>query len=122
MTLSARDHRILREIENELAAAEPRLDRALVQARLPVLRRRSTVRSDDTENGRRVWVVAICASLLAGIGLLTAGLLLDAVVLLYAGAPLAQFGSVAVGYFGKKAGRSRRLPVNHKGLFALLGR
>lgn len=121
MTLFARDHRVLGEIENELAAAEPRLDRALVQARLPVLRRRSTVISDDTESGR-IWVVAICGSLLVGLGLLTAGLLAHAIALLYAGAPLAQFSPVTLGYFGKRADRSRRQPVNHRGLFALLGR
>jgi hypothetical protein len=119
MTLSARDHRILGEIENELAAAEPSLDRALVQARLPVLRRRSTVIFDDTESGRRVWVGAICAPLLCGIGLLAAGFILHAVVLICAGAPLAQFGPVTVGYLGKRARSSRRRPVNHKELFAL---
>jgi hypothetical protein len=122
MTLSARDHRILREIENELAAAEPRLYRALVQARFPVLRRRSTVIFDDTKSGRRVWAAAICAPLLVGLGLLTAGLMLHAVVLICAGVPLAQFGPVAVGYLGKRARSSRRRPVNHKELFALLGR
>lgn len=114
MTLSARDHRILREIENELAVAEPSLDRALAQARLPVLHRRSTVISDDTESGRRVWVGAICTPLLSGIGLLTAGLILHAVVLICAGAPLAQFGPVTVAYFGKRARSSRRRPVSHK--------
>ena len=121
MTLPARDLRILKEIENELAAAEPRLNLALVQGRLPTRCRRSALVSDDREGRRLTWVVAICGSLLAGIGLLTAALLLHMVTLFYTGVPLTQFGPIAVGYFGKRADRRRRPPINHKVLFALEG-
>jgi hypothetical protein len=73
MGLSAREQRILSEIERDLAAAEPRLKRALVTARLPMLNRRSIVTSNDMERSPRAWIAGMSASLLCGIAWLTIG-------------------------------------------------
>jgi hypothetical protein len=59
MGLSAREQRILSEIEHDLAAAEPRLKRALVTARLPMLNRRSIVTSNDMERSPRAWIAGM---------------------------------------------------------------
>jgi len=106
MGLSAREQRILSEIEHDLAAAEPRLKRALVTARLPMLNRRSIVTSNDMERSPRAWIAGMCASLLCGIALLTIGLEAHTVILAGAGALLAQFSPVAFGYLCRKAHRS----------------
>ncbi len=105
MTLSARDQRILSEIAQDLAAAEPRLARTLTSARLPVPRCRLLVAGGQRHRG--AWVAAILASLLAGIALLTAGLVLDILALACAGAVMTQFGPAAVGYLCARARRSR---------------
>lgn len=111
MSLSARDQRILSAIAHELAAAEPRLARALTTARLPALRRRTLVSADG---GQRlpVWAAAILASLLAGIALLAIGLALDILALACAGAVMTQFSPAALGYL---CARARRTQHGHQG-------
>ena len=46
----------------------------------------------------------MCAVLLSGIALLTIGLVLHVVILIWVGAPLTQFGPVSVGYLWKHMG------------------
>ena len=104
MSLSARDQRILSEIADDMAAAEPRLARALTSARLPALRRRPLVAVGQQHAG--AWIAAILASLLAGIALLTAGLVLDILALACVGAVMTQLGP-ALGYLCARARRSR---------------
>lgn len=104
MSLSARDQRILSEIADDMTAAEPRLARALTSARLPVLRRRALVAVGQQHAG--AWIAAILASLLAGIALLTAGLVLDILALACVGAVMTQLGP-AVGYLCARVRRSR---------------
>jgi hypothetical protein len=106
MALSAGEQRILKEIEHDLAAAEPRLERALVAARLPMLQRRSVVTSGAKQRSQRAWIAGMCGLLLSGIALLTIGPVMHIVVLTWIGAPLAQFSPVAVGYLCKRAHRS----------------
>jgi len=108
MALSEREQRILKEIAQDLAAAEPRLEHALISARFPVLRRRLIVMPGDLQRRRRAWIAGVWASLLAGIALLAIGLGLHMVILLWLGAPLAQFGPAACGYLCRKTHRSRR--------------
>ena len=108
MALSEREQRILKEIAQDLAAAEPRLEHALISARFPVLRRRLIVTPGDLQRRRRAWIAGVWASLLAGIALLAIGLGLHMVILLWFGAPLAQFGPAACGYLCRKTHRSRR--------------
>ena len=105
MSLSARDQRILSEIADDMAAAEPRLVRALTSTRLPVLRRRQLIVVGQQRVG--AWIAAILASLLAGIALLTAGLVLDILALAFVGAMTTQFSPAAVGYLCARARRSR---------------
>jgi len=104
VSLSARDQRILSEIADDMAAAEPRLARALTSARLPALRRRPLVAVGQQHAG--AWIAAILASLLAGIALLTAGLVLDILALACVGAVMTQLGP-ALGYLCARARRSR---------------
>jgi len=104
VSLSARDQRILSEIADDMAAAEPRLARALTSARLPALRRRPLVAAGQQHAG--AWIAAILASLLAGIALLTAGLVLDILALACVGAVMTQLGP-ALGYLCARARRSR---------------
>ena len=84
-SLSAREQKILNEIEGDLAAAEPRLARALAAVRHP--RRRVLL-----------YTVILVAPLLAGFGLLTLGLIYASVPLITVGIPLAQFSPFAAGY------------------------
>jgi hypothetical protein len=117
MSLSARDQRILSEIAHELAAGEPRLARALTRTRLPVLRRRPLVAGGQQRHG--AWIAAILASLLAGIALLTAGLVLGILALACAGAVMTQFSPAALGYLrarrrGSQLGRPAA-PRGHGG-------
>jgi len=104
VSLSARDQRILSEIADDMAAAEPRLARALTSARLPALRRRPLVAAGQQHAG--AWIAAILASLLAGIALLTAGLVLDILALACVGAVMTQLGP-GLGYLCARARRSR---------------
>jgi len=108
VSLSAREQRILSEIARDLAAAEPRLARALTTVRLPALRRRPLV----ARRGHRypgAWAAVVLASLLAGIAFLTAGLILDILALACAGAVMTQV-SPAVGYLCARARRTRPGP------------
>jgi hypothetical protein len=107
-SLSAREQRILAEIEGDLAAAEPRLEQALVAAKLPALRACSVVRSDQAKLRRSWWIAGLLASLLCGFGLLTAGLVLNSLPLIVVGIPLAQFSPFIAGYRGiARASRTR---------------
>ena len=107
MSLSAREQQVLGEIARDLAA-EPRLARALTTVRLSAPRRRPLVaRRGQRHTG--AWVAVLLASLLAGIALLTAGLVLDVLALACAGAVMTQV-SPAVGYLCARARRSRPGP------------
>lgn len=115
MSLSERDHRILREIEYSLASSEARLDRALSTGRLPALRWVPVVELRRAAGlGRHMWAAGAVASLLAGITLLTAGLMLNALVLVWVGMSLAQFGPAAIAYTQRK--RARRLQGRHRNM------
>jgi hypothetical protein len=111
MSLSARDQRILTEIARDLAAAEPRLARALATARLPVPRRSALVATDDGQRRPGTWIAAILASLLAGIALLTAGLVLNIPALACAGAVMTQISPATLGFLYARARRAAAYPA-----------
>jgi hypothetical protein len=112
MTLSERDQRILREIEHSLASTEPRLDRALNTGRLAALRWPSAVELHHAaDRKRQIWAAGAVASLLAGIALLAAGLMLNSLVLTWVGIPLAQFGPTAIAYMSRK--RQKKWRAQH---------
>jgi hypothetical protein len=98
---------MLSEIARDLAAAEPRLARALTTVRLPALRRPLVARRGHRYPG--AWAAVVLASLLAAIALLTAGLVLDILALACAGAVMTQV-SPAVGYLCARARQSRPGP------------
>jgi hypothetical protein len=114
MSLSARDRQILAEIEQHLAASEPRLARALATARLPVLRH-GALTSGHGQQRPWLWVTAILASLLAGIALLTAGPVLDITAMTCTGAVMTQFSPVILGYLRARARRQRPAQPGHRG-------
>jgi hypothetical protein len=95
MTLSAREERILSEIERGLTASEPLLNRALASMRLGVRTGRAAHPTIGGDAGRG-WVIAILTGLLVGIALLSAGLVLDVLAMAIAGAALTQLSLVAV--------------------------
>jgi hypothetical protein len=105
MTFSARDRRILTEIESDLAATDPRLARALGRGKLSKLRRISVVASGHLERGRRGWTAGVLALLLSGLALLVIGLELHMIVLICIGVPLAQFGPVLALYAFRRTHR-----------------
>jgi hypothetical protein len=107
-SLSGREQRILAEIESDLAAAEPRLEQALVSAKLPVLGVRPVVRPDQAKLRKSWWIAGLIASLLCGFGLLTAGLVLNSLPLIVVGTPLAQFSPFVAGYRGIARARRAR--------------
>jgi Protein of unknown function (DUF3040) len=107
-SLSAREQRILTEIEHDLAAAEPRLEQALSTVRLPAFRFRSAITFDQDRFRWRMWLMGMIATLLCGIGLLTAGIIIDSFPLIFAGIPLAQFSPFAFGYLIRKRFRTSR--------------
>jgi predicted lipid-binding transport protein (Tim44 family) len=96
MSLSAREQRILSEIENHLTAAEPLLGRALAGMRLRHWRRLSHHRLRSGQG----WAVAMLAGLLAGIALLTAGLVLGMLAMVIGGTALTQL-SLVVGWLAR---------------------
>lgn len=108
MSLPERDQEILREIERSLASAEPHLDRALSTGRLPALRLAPIVDPHHAERKRYRWAALAVVSLLAGIVLLVAGLMLNALALTWAGITLAQFGPSAIAFIYRKR-RNRRV-------------
>ena len=107
-SLSAREQRILKEIEGDLAAVEPRLQQALVTAKLPAFNYRSVVSSGHARLRRCLWLSGLVAALLCGYGMLAAGLILNSVPLIWTGIPLAQFSPLAVGYLYRRRSRSVR--------------
>jgi hypothetical protein len=107
-SLSAHERRILAEIEHHLAAAEPRLEQALVAARVPAFQYWPVVRSSHPALRRNAWVIGMITSLLCGIGLLTAGITIGNFPLIIAGIPLAQFTPLAAGWLSAKRSRSTR--------------
>ena len=88
MSLSAREQRILSEIERHLTASEPLLGRALASMR-PGLRASGGAGASP----RRAIVMVI--GLLAGIALLSAGLVLNALPMVIGGSALTQLSLVA---------------------------
>lgn len=120
MSLSARDQRVLLEMDRDLAVEEPRLQRALVTGKLPSPGLRPLVMSHNPQRSMWVWIAVMFGSLLCGIGLLVAGSALHQFVLIWAGIPLAQFGPFAVGYLGHRA--HRRSPRRRRVAQALSAR
>jgi hypothetical protein len=117
MSLSERDQRILREIEHSLVSSEAHLDRALSTGRLPALRLVPLVElHQGAKRQRQMWAAGAVASLLAGITLLVAGLMLNALVLTWVGMPLAQFGPAAIACMQRK--RARRTQGHHRNVRA----
>ncbi|MGH3156667.1 MAG: DUF3040 domain-containing protein, partial [Streptosporangiaceae bacterium] len=105
--MSAREQRILTEIERHLAADEPRLQQALTSAKLPSLRRRLVAGPRCAGAGKRGWLIAACVPLLCGMVVLAIGLVLGIGLLALAGALVGQFGPVAVGYLHSRTRRTR---------------
>lgn len=106
MSLSAREQRILDEIDRDLTAAEPRLARALASAqRLTLLRRPLVARGWP---GSGVWVAVLVVSLLTGIALLATGLVFGILALAWAGAVMTQGVPAAFGYLYAKSRRRSR--------------
>ena len=98
MSLSAREQRILSEIERELAATEPLLGRALASMRAG--RRTRTVISGRARRPRGTsraqgWVVVMLAGVGAGIAVTVAGFLLAMLPLVIGGTALTQVSLVA---------------------------
>lgn len=115
MSLSAREQRILSEIERDLTAAAPLLSRGLASMR-PGLRHRVAIgkrvhQPRGSAEGQR-WVIAMIAGLLAGLALLSAGLVLNVVAMMIGGAALTQL-SLAAGWLAR-ALRARR-PAGYRG-------
>jgi hypothetical protein len=104
-SLSAHERRILAEIEHDLAAAEPRLEQALVSARLPAFQYWPVVRSGHPRLRRHAWLIGMMTSLLCGIGLLATGLALHSFPLIFTGIPLAQFTPAAAGWLSRRRSR-----------------
>lgn len=75
MPLSPEDQRVLSAIENELAAAEPLLDRALATMRLLPWHRIPAESRPRTRFACHGWFILIFASLAAGVALLWAGMI-----------------------------------------------
>jgi hypothetical protein len=103
MTLSAREQRILSEIERELTAAEPLLGRALASMRLGLRGRRSAgsaARRLTGGSARQAWVIGMVGLLLAGIALLSVGLALDLLAAVIVGIVLTQL-SLFAGWFAR---------------------
>jgi hypothetical protein len=102
MTLSERDQRILREIEHSLSSAEPRLDRALDTGRLSARRWASIVDLHHAAvRKRHMWAAGAVVALLAGIALLVTGLM-NVLVLIWVGIPLAQLGPLTLAYIYRR--------------------
>jgi hypothetical protein len=80
-------------------------------SRLPVLRRSALVVTDGGQRRPGTWIAAIPASLLAGIALLTAGLILNILALACAGAVMTQFGPAALGFLCAGARRAAACPA-----------
>ncbi|HEY6495586.1 MAG TPA: DUF3040 domain-containing protein [Trebonia sp.] len=103
MTLSAREQRILSEIERELTAAEPLLGRALARMRIGLRGRRSAgpaARRLIGANARQAWIIGMIGLLLAGIALLSVGLALDLLAAVIVGIVLTQL-SLFTGWFAR---------------------
>jgi hypothetical protein len=107
-SLSAREQRILTEIERDLAAAEPRLEQALSATRLPAFRFRSVVTPDHARLRQSIWLTGMIVTLLCGIGLLATGIIVNSFPLIAAGIPLAQFSPFGFGYLIRKRSRASR--------------
>ena len=88
--MSAREQRTLGEIERSLTASEPLRGRALASMR-PGARTSGGAAATASQH----WVIAMITGLLAGIALLSAGLVLDVLPLVFAGAALSQLSLVA---------------------------
>jgi hypothetical protein len=96
MSLSAREQRILSEIERDLTATEPLLGRALASMRLG---RRDRVVSGERarrpRGGPRGWVIVMITGLVAGIAVSSAGFLFRVLAMVLVGTALAQLSLVA---------------------------
>lgn len=110
MSLSERERRILAEIERELAGSAPLAGPLRWRVWLPL--RARLAGSGPARwlrpRGRAGWIAVMVAGLLAGIALLTAGVVLDVPGAVIGGAALTQLGPVA----GWLASAFRRRPGN----------
>jgi hypothetical protein len=103
MTLSAREERILGEIERDLTTAEPLLGRALCTMRMGLRTRMVIGKPAHRLTGRSAsqgWVIAMIAGLLVGIALMSAGLVLDVLAMVIVGTALTQL-SLVVGWLAR---------------------
>ena len=106
MSLSAREQRILSEIERDLTATEPLLGRALASMRLGLRDRMVTGGHAPRPRGRtgpERWLTVMLTGLAAGIAVLSAGLGLGLLAMVIAGTALAQLSLIA-GWFGRALG------------------
>ena len=106
MSLSAREQRILSEIEHDLTVTEPPLARALASMRLGRRDRAALGRRTRRPRGRRTrrgWVIVMLAVLLAGIAMMPAGLVCDVPAVAISGAALTQL-SLLAGWLARALG------------------
>jgi hypothetical protein len=109
MSLSAREKRILAEIESDLASAEPLLDSVLGSMRLPTLygiplrslvghghRHRTPRKMARNSRPGYVWFLVMLGGVLAGAALLAAGLVISATGMIVGGVVLLQLAPVTV--------------------------
>lgn len=106
VSLSARDQRILDEIEQDLAATEPRLARALATGRPPRPVRGLRQAATRSRPGRGISPPVLIVSCLgAGVAMLAAGLVLGIVALACAGFVITQVSPV-LGYLCHRVSRA----------------
>jgi len=109
MPLSAREQRILDEIERGLTAPGP--PRGHVLARVRSGHRGRAVYWRHGGGGNAGWIAAMAAGLTAGIAVLSAGLVLGIPGMIAGGAALTQFSPVCVSWLARRSRRAalRRL-------------
>lgn len=108
--MSAREQRILSEIERDLTATEPLLGRALASMRLGRRGRVVTgarARRPRDSNGPQGWVITMVTGLVAGIALMTAGFLCEVLAMVLVGTALTQLSLVA-GWLGHALSTGQR--------------
>jgi len=104
MPLSAREQRILDEIERGLRAPGPLRGRILARARSGF--RGRAVHWRHGAWGNTGWIAAMAVGLLAGIAVLSAGLVLGVPGVIVGGAVLTQLSPVCVGWLARRSRRA----------------
>lgn len=114
MSLSAREQRILSEIERDLTASESLLGRALAGMRVGLRSRIAASKATYRPRGRNAspgWVIAMITALIIGIGLMSAGLVLGSAAMAIGGAALTQL-SLVTGWLVRALRTGQRGPAD----------